>query len=66
MGIATTDFSDPMNSYAAPAEESSHDAKTRERHRYEVRRRIEERMERKRLESQIHDDFDDNMNTLDY
>lgn len=66
MGMISNDFSDPMSSFAAPAEENSQDAKTRERHRYEVRRRIEERMERKRLESQIHDDFDDNMSYLDY
>lgn len=66
MGMISSDFSEAVNNYNTAPDESAKDKQSRERHRFEVRRRIEELMEQKRLENQIHDDFDETMSYLDY
>jgi hypothetical protein len=66
MGMIANDFSVTTNIYNAVPEDSAKAKQSRERHRLEVRRRIEELMEQKRLEGQIHDDFDTTMDYLDY
>lgn len=66
MGVIAHDFSETTNIHNAASEDSAKAKQSRDRHRLEVRRRIEELMEQKRLEGQIHDDFDTSMDYLDY